>query len=268
MLLFKNSAKTMEGVLNNAKHATDGNPHHVKQGDIILIAQTKSTLLPGQKPIRWIMNFVSCEGDVNNLSDKIWGKHWRYLINGNNVRSVEPFDINDIKITSKNYDAVQTYAVIEPEDEEEVLKWISETVYLCKEDQETFGYEFKEGKNLEYDEIIKELDSRYSNTPEFAKRVVNNIKRPSLLSNSIKEKYGYKCMICGYPGFSKKNGGKYAEVHHMIELNENAPKTLQSWNLLVLCPLCHKKLHYADVKSEFLDPGWKIMIDGDEHIIK
>lgn len=77
MLLFKNSAKTMEGVLNNAKHATDGKPHDVKPGDVILIAQTKSTLLPGQKPIRWIMNFVSCEEDINNLSDKIWEEHWR-----------------------------------------------------------------------------------------------------------------------------------------------------------------------------------------------
>lgn len=91
----------MEGVLNNAKHATDGKPHRIKPGDIILIAQTKSTLLPGQKPIRWIMNFVSCEADVNNLSDKIWGKHWRYIINGNNVRPIEPFDINEIKVTSK-----------------------------------------------------------------------------------------------------------------------------------------------------------------------
>jgi 5-methylcytosine-specific restriction protein A len=35
-------------------------------------------------------------------------------------------------------------------------------------------------------------------------------------------------MICGYPGFSKKNGGKYAEVHHMIELNENAPKRFKA----------------------------------------
>jgi 5-methylcytosine-specific restriction enzyme A len=42
-------------------------------------------------------------------------------------------------------------------------------------------------------------------------------------------------MICRYPGFLKKDGGKYAEVHHMIELNKKSPKTLQSWNLLVVC---------------------------------
>ncbi len=268
MLLFKNSAKTMEGVLNNAKHATDGKPHHVKKGDIILIAQTKSTLSPGQKPIRWIMNFVSCEEDIRNVSDKIWGKHWRYIINGNNVRPVEPFDINEIKVTSKNYDATMTFAMIQPEDEEEVLKWISESVSNYVYDTGIFSNEFKEGKTLDCNELIQKLDLKYRNTPEFKETIVELIQRPTLLSNAIKERYGYKCMICGYPGFLKKDGGKYAEVHHMIELNKKSPETLQSWNLLVVCPLCHKKLHYADVKSEFLDPGWKIMIDGEEHVIK
>lgn len=268
MLLFKNSAKTMEGVLNNAKHATDGKPHDVKPGDMILIAQTKSMLLPGQKPIRWIMNFVSCEEDINNLSDKIWEKHWRYIINEENIRPVEPFDINEVKVTSKNYDAVQTFAVIDPEDEDRILNWISEAVSIYLSNKTAISEEFREGKTLDYDELIQKLDLKYRNTPEFKETITGLIQKPSLLSNAIKEKYGYKCMICGYPGFLKKNGEKYAEVHHMIELNQKAPKTLQSWNLLVICPVCHRKLHYADVKSEFLDPGWKIIIDGQEHIVK
>lgn len=115
--------------------------------------------------------------------------------------------------------------------------------------------------------LITELDARYANKPEFKKIILKQIQRPSALSKAIKEKYGFKCMICGYPGFQKNGGGKYAEVHHMLELNNVAPKTLQSWNLLVVCPLCHKKLHYADVKTEFLDSGWKIILDGEEHII-
>ena len=32
--------------------------------------------------------------------------------------------------------------------------------------------------------------------------------------------------------------------------------------------LCHKKLHHADLKTEFLDPGWKIVLEGKEHIIQ
>lgn len=271
MLLFKNSASTMEGVLSNLKHATDVKPRNVKSGDIILIAQTKKTLLRGQKSIRWVMNFVSIEEDVDNLSDKIWSRHWKYIINGNNLRSVEPFDIDDIKVTSTNYGAAEKFSIIRPEDEEKVLSFISEFVGDIDNDsffQVVFSNEFKNGMTLDYDELIKNLDIKYRNTPEFKKVVTYLIRRPSALSDAIKRKYGFKCMICGYPGFLKKNGESYAEVHHMIELNKQAPETLQSWNLLVLCPLCHKKLHYADVNSEFLDPGWKIKIDSMEYIIK
>jgi len=128
--------------------------------------------------------------------------------------------------------------------------------------------EFREGKTLDYDELIIRLDLKYRNTPKFKETIIELIQRPSLLSNAIKEKYGYKCMICGYPGFLKKNGEKYAEVHYMIEFNQKTPETLQSWNLLVVCPVYHKKLHYADVKSDFLDPGWRITIDDQEYIIK
>lgn len=124
--------------------------------------------------------------------------------------------------------------------------------------------EFKRGCDLTPKKFIQKLDSKYSHTPEFGLRVVNAIKRPSALSNKIKEINDYTCMICGDPGFEKKNGGKYAEVHHMIELNKQAPQSLQSWNVIVVCPTCHKKLHYGNVKSEFLNPGWKINIDGKE----
>ncbi len=267
MILFKNKAETMEGVLREAKHATNARPHYTTSGDIILIAQTKGTLRSSQKPIRWIMNFISCEEDINNESDRIWGKHWRYIVNGENVRPVEPFDIDEIKISSKNYGAARVHAKVRPEDEAIILDWVSESIDYKPETRESSSVEFKRGRILSSDEIIRELDDKYANTPEFKETVVKLIKRPSALSNAIKEKFGYKCMICKYPGFDKKGGGKYAEVHHMIELSKEAPKTLQSWNLLVVCPLCHKKLHYANVKIEFLNPGWRILIEGKEFLI-
>lgn len=264
MILFKNKAETMQGVLKEAKHATDGKPRYLSPGDLILIAQTKGTLLPNQKPIRWIMNFVSCKEDSNNESDRIWGRHWRYIITGENVRSVEPFDIDDIKLSSKNYAAAQTHCEVEREDEEVILEWISESLDYKPKTIEPSSMEFKESGVLKPDEVIEELDRRYSNKPDFKENVTKLIRRPSALSNAIKEKFGYECSICGYPGFNKKGGGKYAEVHHMIELRREAPRTLQSWNLLVVCPLCHRKLHYADVQTEFLDPGWRIIIEGKE----
>lgn len=117
------------------------------------------------------------------------------------------------------------------------------------------------------EEYITNLDKKYSGTPEFEEKIIKDIKRPSTLSNALKEKYGYECMICGYPGFEKKNGNKYAEAHHMWELHKKALKTLQSWNILILCPTCHRKLHYADVKYKQIDKGWKINLEGNEYII-
>ena len=267
MILFKNRAETMEGVLREAKHATDARPHYATLGEIILIAQTKGTLRLGQKPIRWIMDFLSCEEDNHNESDRIWGRHWRYLVVGENVRSVEPFDIDEIKVSSKNYGATRVHARVNPEDEAVVMDWISESVDYRPKTSESSDVEFKRHRTLDPDQIIQELDRKYANTPEFKERVAKQMKRPSSLANAIKEKFGYECMICAYPGFEKRGGGKYAEVHHMIELSKEAPKTLQSWNLLVVCPLCHKKLHYGDARTEFLDPGWRITVEGKEILI-
>jgi hypothetical protein len=140
------------------------------------------------------------------------------------------------------------------------LEWISDSFSIEEE--------FESEKELSPQDFIQKLDSKYANSPQFEKKVVNAINRPSVISNKIKELYGSKCMICGYSGFEKKNGGKYAEVHHMIELNKQAPKTLQSWNVIVVCPTCHRKLHYGKVDSEFLNPGWKININGNEIILR
>jgi 5-methylcytosine-specific restriction protein A len=267
MILFKNTADTLEGVIKNSMHATNGRPKNITPGEIILIAQTKKTLLPGQKPVRWIMEYVSCEEDLRGISKGIWGKSWRYIIKGKNLRPVEPFDIDEIKVTEKNYSSVETHCPVEFEDEVAVLNWINESMDSHEEKCDFLSEEF-EAKAKDYKQLLEYLDEKYSNAPDFKRTVVRYIQRPSALSNAIKERYGYTCMICGFPGFTKKGGGKYAEVHHMIELNSMAPKTLQTWNLLVVCPLCHKKLHYGEVISEFLAPGWKIQIDGKEILIK
>ena len=269
MLLFKNKSDTMQGVLVNAMHATMGKPHGAVKGDIILIAQTKTTLRQGEKPIRWIMNFVSCEEDKDDLTIKIWGHKWRYIVVGENLRSIEPFDLMDIKTSSKDYNAVQTHCQILDEDEEQVLDWISQFDYLGQDkESEVIVKEFENGHELSSDEYIKELDELYSGKPIYKEKVVRSIQRPSKLSNAIKEKNGYRCKICGYPGFYKKGGEKYAETHHMLELNQIAPKTLQSWNVIVVCPTCHKRLHYGNTKTEYMNPGWKIIIDEDEYLIE
>ncbi len=213
-------------------------------------------------------NFVSCAEDTGNESQRIWGKHWRYIIRGENVRSVEPFDIDEIKVTDKDYGAIQTHGLVDHRDEEVILQWIQEAVDSEAERGDTSAEEFRSGGGLDPTQLLSELDTKYGHKPEFKESIIRQIQRPSAVSNAIKEKYGYKCQLCGYPGFVKKGGGKYAEVHHMLELNNLAPRTLQSWNILVVCALCHRKLHYAEAKTEFLNPGWRISMEGKEYVLR
>ena len=116
--------------------------------------------------------------------------------------------------------------------------------------------------------LIEELDEKYSHKPEFEEKVVKQIQRPSDLRTAILDARGTECQLCKYPGFAKKDGSIYAETHHMIELNKQATKTLQSWNILVLCPICHMKVHYAKVHYEPFGKGWRIILEGEEHIIE
>ena len=162
IILFKNHASTLNGVLKNAKHASNGRPRNIKPGDIILIAQTKGSLLPNEKPIRWIMNYVSCYEDTENESSKIWGKKWRYIIQGENVRSIEPFDIEDIKVSNKDYNSVQTFCELEPNDEKEVLKWIQEEKDITIDESQDVSEEFEKDKEINYEELINRLNDKYS----------------------------------------------------------------------------------------------------------
>jgi len=124
MLLLKTRAETLPGVLGNAKHASFTRPN-ADPGDPILIAQTKSTLEPGQKSIRHVMTFVACYEDINNESDRIWGKHWTYIIEGRDVRVIKPFNLEDIQISDHNYDPIVTHGRLKDEDEAAVLAYLS-----------------------------------------------------------------------------------------------------------------------------------------------
>lgn len=124
MLLFKTGGDTLTGVLKNEKHASHNRPRSARAGDLMLLQQTKQTLDRGQKSIKWVMTFVDCVPDTEGVSRKIFHRQWRYLIVGRDVRSVRPFDLEDVQVSSKNYVGVQTHCQLLPEDEEAVLAWI------------------------------------------------------------------------------------------------------------------------------------------------
>ncbi len=266
MILFKNDGKTMHGVLENQKHATDRNLLF-EPGEIILIQQTKTSLTsPNQKSIRWVMNYVETYLDTNNESEQIWGRHWNYIIQGTNLRPIDPFNISDFQISDKDYRSAQIFAYVDQLDEQLIYNWI-ENAEMSYEDINELPLEFEKENQEDINKLISRLNEKYISQPNYKKTIVNRISRPTVLKNAIVKRDGTKCKICGTDGFIKKNGERYCELHHMIELNTLAPNTLQSWNVLIVCPTCHRQLHHGNTIAEYIDTGWRIRIDGIEHVI-
>jgi 5-methylcytosine-specific restriction endonuclease McrA len=100
------------------------------------------------------------------------------------------------------------------------------------------------------------------------RRVLESYERPSPITQYVKRTRSSTCQLCGVPGFVKKNGHRYCEVHHLFHLSRNPPtECLAPEFLVVLCPTCHRRMHYADVGEPVRDPaGWRVRIDQGEHL--
>lgn len=100
------------------------------------------------------------------------------------------------------------------------------------------------------------------------RRILETYERPSAITNWVKSLRGDSCQLCGKPGFVKRDGSRYCEIHHLFHLSDDPPADcLQPECLVVLCANCHRRMHYAEVGV--LTPtevGWKVMIDGEEII--
>jgi len=81
--------------------------------------------------------------------------------------------------------------------------------------------------------------------------------RPSTNPSLGKEAISRNKFCCAvdarHPTFIKKDGGRYMEVHHLIPLewqNEFTYKLDTRANLIPLCPLCHKLIHYGRIEDK------------------
>jgi 5-methylcytosine-specific restriction protein A len=123
MLLLKTDRSTLAQVTQSKKHATDPKPN-IKEGAILLLHQNLNGLSPGEKPIRFAMRYLRCYHDTENESDRLWGRHWKHIIEASECWELaKPFDISDIKVSSKNYgQGVIRYAYVHPADAEIIVK--------------------------------------------------------------------------------------------------------------------------------------------------
>lgn len=104
-----------------------------------------------------------------------------------------------------------------------------------------------------YKEIIKSLfaeDENYSSRISLKRRkIIQRLrKRNSKAVNGLKLLYRGRCQITGTTfSFIKKDGSRYCEAHHLIPLGNKGADS--PFNIIVVNPLIHRMLHYANVSK-------------------
>ena len=102
----------------------------------------------------------------------------------------------------------------------------------------------------EADAEIERLSEDFKDEP-----VKERIKKSKILARNpkfarlVKERASYICEICGQEPFIQKNSLPYAEAHHKYELAKNRVDNPK--NMICVCPLCHKIIHYGNDESFF-----------------
>jgi predicted HNH restriction endonuclease len=92
-------------------------------------------------------------------------------------------------------------------------------------------------------------NSKSDAPPDRVKRAYSVFKRNQKLIRKLKGIYQGQCQICQNKNLIETDSGAfYAEGHHLIPLGEEGCDDLR--NVIILCPLCHKKLHYSKDRAE------------------
>lgn len=105
---------------------------------------------------------------------------------------------------------------------------------------------------------------------EIVSRVMRIRQRNNQLVRNLKNLYGGRCQITGEQfTFIKKDGRWYSEVHHLIPLGENGSDSYA--NAIVVSPLIHRMLHYAEVSeinlNKIIEGKLSITINGVAYTI-
>jgi len=128
----------------------------------------------------------------------------------------------------------------------------------------------KAGFGQELDVVLSpepsNLVALYENAkPEWRRFLAARYERPNRITKFLKERLGATCQICGVEGFLVRNGKRYCEVHHLFHLAKRLPGSLGPRQLIVVCPTCHRKLHYAHTTDPVAkDRRWVFELCGQQ----
>ena len=100
----------------------------------------------------------------------------------------------------------------------------------------------------ELDDAIQKINSTIKLSKprkRITRRTKQEYQRSIEIVRLLKQKY-QKCQTCGKPHFPTLNGQPSSEVHHIVPWAKSQDDSIE--NLVVLCPLCHKKLEKATLQ--------------------
>lgn len=127
---------------------------------------------------------------------------------------------------------------IESEDKDETEEFITKEKIVINKSVS------KARTSAEIEQILNKIEEEYKDKePQIRRRIAKAIVRNSRIAALIKEKANYRCEICGILGFEKRNGERYAEVHHKEELAKTGLDMPS--NIICVCPVCHRIIHYG-----------------------
>jgi len=143
-------------------------------------------------------------------------------------------------------------------------------------DAKTIKNQLKSDEDIEVDLLNQDTSPKLSEITddediEVKERIFKIRKRNNKIVKELKKLYNGKCQITGEEfTFKKKDGSFYSEVHHLLPLGESGSDSYA--NAIVVSPLIHRMLHYAEVSeidlSKIVDNKLPIQINGKDYEIK
>jgi len=136
---------------------------------------------------------------------------------------------------------------------------IGDEILFTHDSHNIYIYNITQGSTDEtedavYSQINMELLANRANNvnprPGQIQQTVRVYPRNNILKNYVKRRSNHACEMpnCDYIAFTKMDGEKYIEIHHVVPLSEDGEDSVL--NTVALCPNCHRALHYANNKEE------------------
>lgn len=108
----------------------------------------------------------------------------------------------------------------------------------------SIGVTIDEPSAEDLDEKIREISVRALNkTVKERIFLSKTLERNPHYAKLVKERASYVCEVCGIKGFETRNGGYYAEAHHLDELAKS--RIDDPGRMICVCPTCHRVLHHG-----------------------